>query len=36
MRTIFQAFFRAFDDIILSSPVVPILLIVVALLSLAA
>jgi hypothetical protein len=35
MRTVWRAFSRAFDDLILGSPVVPILLIVVALLSLA-
>jgi hypothetical protein len=35
MRTAWRAFSRAFDDLILGSPVVPVLLIVIALLSLA-
>jgi hypothetical protein len=35
MRAGLRTFFRAFDDLILGSPVVPIILIVIALLSLA-
>lgn len=35
MRAGVRAFFRAFDHVILGSPVVPIILIVIALLSLA-
>ena len=35
MRTSWRAFVRVFDDLVLGSPVVPLLLIVVALLSLA-
>lgn len=35
MRTGLRAFFRAFDHFILGSPVVPMILIVIALLSLA-
>lgn len=36
MRTGWRTFVRAFDDLVLGSPVVPIILIMIALLSLAA